>query len=132
MKLLKRGSDCTTYSDLRVELFHFSKCGPIHILPPTSEGLLPHTQRAFYNALETHCNPGTVVQSKPEDFWYEHDQGLLLPTSSWKNLEVHWSVLCSCEKRAKSSCPCRMAEVKCRKFCQCKKHSSHACKNPFT
>ena len=60
-----------------------------------------------------HCNPGTVVQSKPEDFRYEHDQSLLLPTSTWKNLEVHGSVLCSCEKCAKSSCPCRMAEVKC-------------------
>ena len=138
VKVVKRGSDCLTFSDLRAELFHFSKCSSVHNLPPTSQGLLPHIQRAFFNtystlhALENHLYPEKAIQLQPEHFGFELEQGLLVPAKSWKNIEAHWSVVCPCEKCARSTCPCRVARVKCCKFCRCKKNSSNACKNPIT
>ena len=137
VKVLKRGSDATHFSDLWAEIFHFSKDSSLHNLPPTSQGLLPHIQRGFYNAyitmhtLESYLDPETIESLKPEDCGYEHDHGHLIPATSWKTLEVHWSVFCSCDKCARSTCPCRMAGVKCCKFCRCKKTSPHTCKNPI-
>lgn len=137
VKVLRRGSDATHFSDLRAEIFHFSKGSSLHNLPPTSQGLLPHIQRGFYNAyitmhtLESYLDPETIESLKPEDCGYEHDHGHLIPATSWKTLEVHWSVFCSCDKCARSTCPCRMAGVKCCKFCRCKKTSPHTCKNPI-
>jgi len=134
--VLRRGSGVTNFSDLRVEVFHFSNA-TLHNLPPTSQGLLPHIQDGFYNAyttvhtLESNLDPETVESLKLDDFGYEHDQGQLMPAKSWKNLEVHLSVFCSCDKCARSTCPCRMTGVKCGKFYRCKKSSPHDCKNPI-
>jgi hypothetical protein len=127
VKVLRRGSDATNFSDLRAELFHFSKSSSHQNLPPTSQGLLPHIQRSFYNAyitmhiLEGYQNLHTVEPLKPEDCGFKQDLGHLVPTTSWKTLEARWSVFCSCEKCARSTCPCRMAGVRCIKFCRCKK-----------
>ncbi|XP_041374083.1 trace amine-associated receptor 4-like [Gigantopelta aegis] len=72
-----------------------NKGSSLHSLPPTSQGILPHIQRAFYNAhttmhaLESHLDPETVESLKPQEYGYEHDQGQLMPATSWKTLEVN-------------------------------------------
>ena len=138
VKVLNKASDATNFSDHRVEVFYFSKCSSLHSLPPTSQGLLPHIQRGFYNAyttmhaLESHLDPGMVETLKPECCGYEYNQGLLMPTKTWKTLDIIWSVFCSCAKCARSSCPCRKDGLKCVKFCHCQKAVPHACKNPVT
>ena len=56
-----------------------------HNLPPTSQGLLPHIKRSFYNAytimhaLEIHHYPDVAMLLKPEDCGYEHDKEQLIP-----------------------------------------------------
>ena len=52
-RCFEKGSECTTFTDLRAHMFHFSKASSIHNIPPTSEGLLPHIKHAFYNAYTT-------------------------------------------------------------------------------
>ena len=84
------------------------------------------------HSLDIHLDEETVVLVKPEDCGYEYDQDDLIPTTSWKTLEPHWSVSCTCMKCARSTCPCRMAGVKCGLCCHCKKKSPTACKNPIT
>jgi len=142
VKVLKNGSIATCFTDLRAEVFHFSKGGSLHSLPPTSQGLRPHIMRGFYNAyttmhaLDSQLDPNNAEILKPENCGYVHDQGHLIPATSWKALEDHWSVCCTCSKCARSTCPCRMADggrgVKCGKFCRCKKTLPHSCKNPIT
>lgn len=137
VKVLRRASDAKNFSDLRTEIFHCSKDSSHHNLPPTSKGILPHIQRALYNAynimhsLRLHLHPGPNVLLRPEEFGYEDNNGLLTPTKSWKTLEAHWSVVCSCAKCARSTCPCRTAKLKCTKFCQCQRASPMVCKNPI-
>ena len=80
--------------------------------------------------MDTHLAPESVDSLKPEDWGFEQDDGKLMPSKSWITLERHWSVFCACEKCARSTCPCRMANVKCVKLCRCKKTSPDACKNP--
>lgn len=136
VKVLRRGSDADDFVTLRAEIFHCSKNSSLYNLPPTSQGLHPHIQRGFYaaytimHALENHLDHETE-SLKPEDYGYVYDQGHLMPASSWKNLDFRWSVSCTCQKCAKSTCSCRMSGVKCGKFCRCKKTSPNACKNPI-
>jgi len=136
VKVLKSGSDVTNFDDLRAEMFHFNKSSSLHNLPPTSQGLLPHILRGFFNAyttmhtLDSHTDPETVESLKPEDCGYEYEQGQLIPATLWKILPAHWSVFCTCDKCARSTCSCRMAGVRCCRFCRCKKTSPY-CKNPI-
>ena len=115
-RCFEKGSECTTFTDLRADMFHFSKASSIHNIPPTSEGLLPQIKHAFYNAyttmhaLELLFNPETTEVIDPEEFGFEH-HGQLIPDTSWKALNPYWSVFCSCSKCANINCSCRMARV---------------------
>ena len=129
-RCFEKGSECTTFTDPQADMFHFSKAGLINNLPPTSEGLLPHIKHAFYDAyttmhaLEIHINPETTEVLDPEEFGFE-----LIPATSWKALNPHWSVFCSCSKCANINCSYRMARVECVKFCKWRKTSSISCGN---
>lgn len=135
-KVLKPKIDAKNFSNLRAEIFHHVKGSSHHNLPPTSQGLLPHIKRSFFNAynimhaLELHQDSENVIALKPEDCGYTHDKEHLIPETTWKTLESRWTVVCSCTKCARSTCPCRTAIVKCVNFCHCKKASPDACKNP--
>lgn len=135
-KVLKPKIDAKNFSNLRAEIFHHVKGSSHHNLPPTSQGLLPHIKRSFFNAyniihaLELHQNSENVIALKPEDCGYTHDTEELIPETTWKTLESRWTVVCSCTKCARPTCPCRTAMVKCVNFCHCKKASPDACKNP--
>ena len=65
----------------------------------------------------------------PVDYGFKLDNGQLLPSTSWKALELPWSMVCNCGKCARVTCPCRSAMVKCSVFCKCQKADS--CKNPY-
>ena len=137
VKVLKRvGSDAKTFTQLRAELFHSRKTSSHQNLPPTSQGAQLHILRAFFNAyniihvLDSYLNSETAVEVvNPEDYGFELNEGQLIPSTMCKTLEARWTVVCSCEKCVRSTCPCRMAEVKCCRFCKCKKNNS--CKNPI-
>ena len=138
VKVLKATSDAKNFSDLRTEVFHHTKGSSHHNLPPSSQGLLPHIKRSFYNAytimhtLDIHHDPENVISLEPEDFGFMRDNDEdLIPETSWKTLiESHWTVVCSCTNCARTTCPCRTARVKCVNFCRCKKASPSTCKNP--
>lgn len=138
IKVLKPQSEAKNFSQLRSEMFHHSKTSSLHNLPPTSKGISSHIKRSLYNAYTMmHCmdiplDMENTMVLKPEDYGYEYDQGDLIPTTSWRILEPHWSVNCNCTKCARSTCPCKMASVNCGKFCQCKRKPDVVCKNPFT
>ena len=137
IKVLKPQSEARNFSEFRAEMFHHSKGSSLHNLYPTSTGILPHIKRSLYNAynmmqcLDIQLDKENTVLLKPEDHGYEYDQDELIPASSWKTLEPHWLVCCTCTKCSRSSCPCRMAGVKCGHFCHCKKKSLTVCKNPI-
>ena len=135
-RVFKPGSEAKNFMDLRAEVFHHTKGSSHHNLPPTSQGLLPHIKRSFYNAytimhaLEVHYDPDRTIMLKPEECGYENVKQQLLPDTSWRMLKSHWTVVCSCAKCAKSTCACRVAKARCVNFCQCKKASQSLCKNP--
>lgn len=135
MKVLKPKSTAKTFTELRAEVFHHNKTSSLHNLHPTSEGILPHIKRSFYNAyniiqcLEIQLDKEYTVVLNPEECGFVHEQDELIPETSWKSLEPHWSVTCTCMKCARSSCSCRMAGVKCGKFCDCKKKFPTVCQN---
>lgn len=137
VKVLKKGTSATNFCGLRVEIFHHSKCGSLYTLPSTSQGLLPHIQRSFYStyttlhAIESHLNPTSVEVLKPENFGFYLDQGNYMPATSWSTIPKEWTNFCSCTKCARTTCSCRMAGVKCSKFCLCKKATISLCRNPI-
>ena len=138
IKVLKPRSDAMNFSEFRAEVFHHTKGSSLQNLHPTSQGILPHIKRSFYNAyilmhsLDIHLDEENVVMLKPDDFGYEYDQEDLTPATSWKTLEPYWAVFCTCIKCARSTCPCTMASIKCGHFCQCMRKSPSVCKNPLT
>ena len=134
VKVLKLNSGAKKIVELRDEIFHHSKRTSHQNLPPTTQGLLPHIKRAFFNAYSIMhvMDAGSMTSLKPLNFGfkYEADSEMLIPEISWKSLPSHWSVVCSCSKCTKSTCPCRVATVRCVKFCVCKKVNPSSCKNP--
>ena len=136
IKVLKPQSDARNFSEYRSEVFHHTKASSLQNLPPTSQGISPHIKRSLYNAytmmhcLDIYLDKENVVVLKPDDYGYEYEQEDLIPSTSWKVLEPKWSVCCTCMKCARSTCPCRMASVKCGHFCQCRRKSETVCKNP--
>ena len=50
VKILQIGRDAQNFSVFQTDILHHAKDSSQLKLPPTSEGILPHIQRAFYNA----------------------------------------------------------------------------------
>lgn len=132
VQTIKRNADLENMNDLRSYLYHQSKVKSHRDLPPTSHGILPHIKRAFYNS---HCimhsiaintNPSLMPDYYQWGFVMEED--VVVPEVNWRVLEEKWTIVCSCSKCARSSCPCRVEGVKCTNFCKCMKKQ---CKNPF-
>ena len=93
----------------------------------------PHIKRALFNAYSIMhvMDAGSMIPLKPLNFGfkYEADSEMLIPEISWKSLPSHWSVVCSCSKCNRSTCPCRVAAVRCVKYCVCKKVNPSSRKN---
>ena len=125
IKVSKPKSTAKTFTELRAEVFHHNKTSSLHNLNPTSEGILPHIKRSFYNTyiliqcLEIQLDMENTVVLNPEECRFVHDQDELIIKTSWKSLEPHWSVTCTCVKCAWSSFSFRIAGVKCGKCCDC-------------
>jgi len=103
LNVVKSGSNASNFTDLRRELFHFSKSTSHQNLPPTSQGLEPSICRAFFNGYNT-------MQVLDEEFGFTStlEDGHLLPSSSpssWNTLEAHWTLVCHCSKCAQVTCP---------------------------
>ena len=138
IKVLKPQSEAMNFTEFRAEIFHNSKSSSLHILHPTSDGMLPHIKRSLYNAYHMiHCidiqlETGNALLLKPEENGFQYEENELMPATSWKLLEPKWSVTCACTKCTRASCSCRVANVRCGKFCNCKRKSATMCKNPVT
>ena len=127
-------SNLSNFQELRKEQFHFSKSSSHQNLPPTSQGLEPHIYRAFYNAYTTMHALDSQTNKQTEDldplnYGFTLESGNLVPSSTWKTLEVYWSVVCHCGRCARVTCPCQADMVKCSVFCTCMKKDN--CKNPY-
>ena len=134
VKVVNSGRKSKNFQDFRIDQFRFSKIAWHQNLPPTSQGLEPHIYRAFYNAYITMhvLDKQLKITSEdldPVDYGFKLDNGQLLPSTSWKTLELPWYMVCNCGKCARVTCPCRSAMVKCSVFCKCQKADS--CKNPY-
>ena len=119
MKVLKSATHATNFLELRAEIFHHAKGRSHNNLPPTTQGLTPHIKSSFFNAynimhiFDLHHDQQRAMAVKAEDCGFKYDKGELTPETSWKTLEPHWTVVCSCRKCARMTCPCRVANVKC-------------------
>ena len=119
VKVLKSTTHATNFLELRAEIFHHAKGRSHNNLPPTTQGLTPHIKSSFFNAynimhiFDLHHDQQHVMAVKAEDCGFKYDKGELTPETSWKTLEPHWTVVCSCRKCARMTCPCRVANVKC-------------------
>ena len=86
-----RGND---FNQLRTYHFHRSKSSTLHNLPPTSQGVGPHIQRAYFNAytamdiLDKQLGISTI-KIDPLNYGLIHGNGSLLPLKTWKHLEPH-------------------------------------------
>ena len=125
VNVLDNGSKAKNFNELRVHIFHHTKSSSLQNLPPTSQGLAPHIERAHFNAytmmhvLDKQLGIRTSVLD-PLNSGFIIDNGSLLPLTTWRLLEYSWNVVCHCGKCARISCPCRREKVKCSKFCKCK------------
>ena len=129
-------SKSRNFQELRANQFCFCKARTHQNLPPTSEGLKPHIQRAYYNAYTTMhiLDKQLGIQTRnldPVDYGFTLlENRILFPSTSWKKMEPHWFVMCNCGKCARAKCPCRKCEIHCSVFCKCQKVAG--CKNPFS
>ena len=106
MNVVKSGSNASSFTDLRRELFHFSKSTSHQNLPPTSQGLEPHIRRAFFNAYLTmhaldELSGAPMAELNPEEFGFTIKDGHLLPSTSWNTLGAHWILVCHCSNAHK-------------------------------
>ena len=130
VRVVKSRSNCKNFSELRSEIFHSAKASSHQNLPPTSQGLQPHIQRAFFNAytiMHVEELQNYDVNLRPVDFGFKVENECLLPETSWKTLELHWTTVCTCLTCARASCLCRIVGMMCTRFCKCKED----CKNPI-
>ena len=132
VKVLRPGSEAKNFSGMRAEVFHHTKGSSQQKLPQTSQGLLPHIKRSFYNAyniihaLDVNLTNENTTLLRPEDFGYKNDrESQFVPETSWNNLEPRWTVVCNCKACSMVTCLCRAAEVGCINFCGCKKKIKH-------
>ena len=135
VKVFRPVSKAKNFSAMREEVFHHTKGTSHHNLPPTSQGLLPHIKRSYYNAYSIihalEMGNEHTISLMAEDFGYKCEKDHLVPETSWKSLEPHWTVVCSCTACARATCLCRAAETRCVNFCHCKTALPLSCKNPF-
>lgn len=117
------GNKSSNFVQLRAHQFHFSKSASHQNLPLTTQGLTPHVYCAFFNAYTTmHVLDRQLyirtADLDPLDYGFAHENEKLLPLTSWRSLELRWSVVCHCDKCARIPCPCRVVMVKCNVFCK--------------
>ena len=125
VKVLDHGCTANNFNELRKHMFHHTKSSSLQNLPPTSQGLAPHIERAHYNAYTMMHVLDDFLGIKtnfldPLNSGFVIDNGCLLPLTTWKLLENSWNLVCHCGKCARKTCPCRMEKVRCSKFCKCK------------
>ena len=61
---------------------------------------------------------GSITPLKPHSigFKIEADSEMIISEMLWKSFPSHWSVVCSCSKCIRSSCPCRVMQLDVRNF----------------
>ena len=97
VNVLKRDTKSKNFTQLRSELFDFSNTASHLNLPPTTDALLPHIKRAFYNTYSlTHITDEKPAEMNPELFGFEMKDNLLLPEKHLLELSDLWTVKCKC------------------------------------
>jgi len=110
LNVVKSGNNASNFTDLRRQLFHFSKSTSHQNLSPTSQGLEPRIHLAFFNAYVTMhvldgLNDVPMTELNPEEFGFTLEDGHLSSSSSWNTLEAHWTWVCHCSKCTQVTCP---------------------------
>ncbi|XP_072015053.1 uncharacterized protein [Amphiura filiformis] len=99
VQVIDAGNKSSNLLQLRAHQFHFSKSASHQRLPPTSKDLEHHFyrhDRAFFNAyatmhvLDKQLNVQTA-ELDPLDYGYLHENGNVLPSTSWRSLEPCWT-----------------------------------------
>lgn len=130
-KLYSPSTTVTSVDKLRVHLFHKGK--PLHRLPPTSDTLKLHVQRANYQSLVW----ATAVEQHPSlplatDCGWKLEDGTLKPifmTREPSPMDYLKITSCRCLKKlCDSLCSCKLAELSCIPACSC---FGKQCLNPF-
>ena len=92
VNVLDNGSKAKNFNELRVHIFHHTKSSSLQNLPPTSQGLAPHIERAHFNAytmmhdLDKQLGIQTSVLD-PLNSGFMIDNGSLLLLTTWRLLE---------------------------------------------
>ena len=130
VQVLNPNSTCTTMDDLRYEMYHQSKVGDLHSLPPTSADLHLHILRCLYTTYtQMHCLQNVTVD--PTNYGYELKNGSLVPIYHQNNVSESLVQTCSCKKCLTKHCACRRIGVPCCVYCKCKNNiSGQFCMNP--
>ena len=80
VNVLKRDTKSKSFTELRSELFNFSNNASHLNLPPTTDALLPHIKRSFYNTYNLrHITDINLSGLNPELFGFKMEENFLLP-----------------------------------------------------
>lgn len=133
VKCLKPSTDLETFNDLRVDAFNSNALKlDFEKTPCTSVNARKHILRAYYQQQLWVRAPfeDVSLSMNAESYGFIRSGDLLVPdivASKPEDLPDP----CTCGKCArKNGCPCRVAEIRCCKYCKCK--AGDLCKNPVT
>ena len=130
VNIVKKGTECSTFDELRVWSYYHAKCALIENLPPTSKTIRLHILRSFYIVfMQTNCLDLKYLD--PTLFGWKEDSDLLLPDRVQILIPPSDDLIynCTCKVCPTKPCCCLSAEIKCTSFCFCKRKQT--CKNKF-
>ena len=133
VKCLKPSTDMETFDDLRIAAFDSNVLKmDFERTACTSTNAGKHIQRAYYQQQLWVQAPFTDATSilNADAYGFIRKGCLLVPEIVISKPEGLPDP-CSCAKCAhKNGCPCRVAGIRCCKYCKCK--GGNSCKNPIT
>ena len=128
--IAKGANHCKTFNELRVESYYkFKSSLNLGKLPCNSENIREHIKRSYYQCRSwirsaTHKDPSDC---NPQQYGFKLEAGYL--TANVLSPRPDIPLPCTCKKCARpNSCPCRVRDIACCKFCNC---LSLSCQNPL-
>ena len=133
VKCLKPSTNLETFDELRLAEFDNSALKiDFEKTACTSTNIRKHIQRSYYQAqlwIQAPFRDAAILMNA-ESYGYTRVNDLLVPEMVITKPE-ELPDPCKCGKCArKNVCPCRVARIKCCKYCKCK--ATNECRNPIT
>ena len=130
VNVVKKGTPCSTFDQLRAWSYYHAKHTLIEELPPASGTIRLHILRAFYIVF-THinCLNDNIEILDPTLYGWKEGNELLLPETVQILLPPSDELVynCSCKVCSSKSCCCVLAEIPCYSICFCR--YKQMCKN---